>query len=1418
MHPLVRDWFNGRFPAPTEAQRRGWPAIAAGRDTLIAAPTGSGKTLAAFLHGLDGLLRSGLDGTLPDDAVQIVYVSPLKALGNDVQRNLLQPLEELRALATARGLVLPDVRVQVRSGDTTAKDRAKAVTSPPHILITTPESLYIVLTAERSRERLRHVQTVIVDEIHALAGTKRGAHLALTLERLESWVVRGGSPRPVRIGLSATQKPIERVGRLLVGAGREAPVLVDQGHLRRLDLAVEVPEEALQAAASQAQMEQLYDRVAELVKGHRSTLVFTNTRRLSERVAHNLGQRLGPDRVAAHHGALAKEKRLATEQRLKAGTLSCVVSTASLELGIDIGDVDLVVQLGSPQNIATLLQRVGRAGHSVGGVSKGRLFAQTRDQLVECAALMRSVRRGELDALVFQPGPLDVLAQQLVAECAAETWDEGALFALVRHADPYADLTPEVFEQVLSLHAEGVSERQGRRLALLHRDETTHTVRGRRGARLRAITSGGAIPDRADYQVVAEPEDVVVGTVDEDFAIESVPGDVFLLGSQSWRIRRVEPGRLRVEPAPGVSPSVPFWFGEAPARSHELSLAVGQLRGDVERALVEGTPSEVIAAELSDTAALSDNAARQLVDYLNAARLSLGALPTDRTLVIERFFDEAGGMQLVLHSPLGGRINRAWGLALRKCFCRTFDFELQAAATDDGIVLSLGAQHSFPLESVLEFVRPESVERVLTQALLTAPGTFGGRWRWVAQIALALPRMNGGKRVPAPIQRMRSEDLLAAVFPQQQACFENIVGDIEPPDHPLVNQVLQDCLNEAMDLPGLQAYLVELHAGRVRTLCLDTTEPSVLGHELLNSSPWSFLDNAPLEERRTRAVNVRRSLSPEDARNLAQLDPEAIATVETDLRYEPRNADELHDLLLVLGFLPAAQLVTLPEAGAQSEVLLVAGRALQYRRGLVATERAASVACAFGEPGPVAPDSAQIALIRALLEVSGPRTAVALATHLGLPPEAVEAALVALESEGAVLRGRFTAEPSALEWCDRRVLARIHRLTIGRLRREIEPVSAADLMRFLFRWQHVDAEGRLSGVGGVARVVAMLQGYEAPAVSWERDLLPARLKKYESRWLDELCTSGELAWGRLSPPDTTPATVSLRQIPVTLFRRVDQHFLLGEAREVDVTTLSHPARDVLQLLRSRGPLFVSDLQALSRRLPAELEDGLGVLAQAGLVTADGFAPLRGFLGRAGAQKRSEGRRPASAPWWARGENARPGAATGRWSLLRPLGEATPPSDDATVEAWARQLLQRYGILFRDVALAEPAAPPWRLLYPHLRRLEARGEVRGGRFVTRFQGEQFALPIAVESLRAVRRRGRGEHTSAGDAPEDVTLSAVDPLNLTGLLTPGERIPAQGDNRVLYRNGVPLAARVAGQVRCFEAGVEAEAHLAFGPPRR
>ncbi len=1470
-HPAVASWFTETFPSATAPQLQAWPEIKKHRHTLIAAPTGSGKTLAAFLSAIDDLVRLGLEGKL-DDTTHVIYVSPLKALSNDIQRNLQLPLEGIQKQLAAMGLEEVNIRTLVRTGDTPAAERTAMTKRPPHIVVTTPESLYILLTSEGGRRMLETARTLIVDEIHAVVGDKRGSHLALSIERLDQLITDFGlrkagvgnglddNPAPqiqnsksqiqsfslVRIGLSATQRPIEEVARFLVGtanideSGKPNCAIIDSGHVRKLDLAIELPESPLQAVMSGEVWDEVYDRLAQLIRQHNTTLVFVNTRRLAERVARHLGERIGDENIAAHHGSLAREQRLVAEQRLKAGELSALVATASLELGIDIGDVNLVCQLGSTRSIASVLQRVGRSNHTVEGFPKGRIFPLSRDELIECASIIDSVRRGELDQLQIPSEPLDILAQQIVAAVAAEEWTEDNLFAMIRRTYPYRYLERERFDSVVRMLAEGFTTKRGRRSTYLHHDAVNQRLRGRRGARLAAITSGGAIPDTADYAVVLEPSELVIGTVNEDFAIESLQGDIFQLGNTSWRVLRVEQGKVRVEDAHGQPPSIPFWLGEAPARTTELSTSVARLREEianrVDLSLAKAT-AETSSDENGDHAekspwleasanaiywlteelALSQAAAEQIVDYLAGAKAVLGVMPSQQNLVLERFFDDSGSMQLVLHSPFGSRINRAWGLALRKRFCRKFNFELQAAATEDAIVLSLGPTHSFPLEDVFHYLNSKTVRQLLCQALLAAP-MWNIRWRWNVTRSLAVLRRRGGKKIPAQLQRMDAEDLLTAIFPDQVACAENLTGEREIPSHPLVDQTVRDCLEEAMDVDGLEALLTSIERNEKHLFARDVIEASPLAQEILNARPYAYLDDAPLEERRTRAVFQRRWLDPETASDMGKLDQSAIDRVRDEAWPNVENADELHDALIELGF------VTLAEGQEwQSffEELQRDRRAAVLNIGAtqlwIAAERLPQLSVIYEssilEPSIVAPKSlsrtiwtreeALVEILRGRLEGLGPVTVDQLMTSSGLTKFDVETGLLRLEAEGFVIRGRFTPGTSDTEWCARRLLARIHSYTLNRLRQEIEPVSSSDFIRFLLAWQKVAPEHQMEEPESVKAIIEQLEGFEAPAAAWEGEILPARLLEYEPAWLDALCLAGEVVWVRLTPPSRTlqndgqsekaRGSAPVRNTPIALLRRKNfglwssvfpQLTVDGRENEFSSTT-----QVVFDFLQHRGASFFTDIVDGTRLLRSQVEESLGELVAAGVVVSDSFTGLRALLTPGSRKTQAAVRRKHRQPIYDM-------ASAGRWSIVSRVNtsngsRSSASPDPEIVEQVARILLKRYGVVFKRLLEREGLSMPWRVLLRMYHRLEARGEIRGGRFVAGISGEQFALPEAVGMLRAIRREGVRENM--------ISVSAADPMNLVGIIVPGNRLTAHTSNRILYNDGVPTAVLESGETK-------------------
>ncbi len=1500
-HPVTAEWFLTKFGSPTEPQEAGWPAIVAGQSTLISAPTGSGKTLSAFLVAIDRLLRESIEGRLAPHT-QIVYISPLKALSNDIQKNLEEPLREIQQLALDRGYLSPQIRTAVRTGDTLAKDRAAMLRHPPHILVTTPESLYILLTAAKPRELLRRVHTVIVDEIHAVAGNKRGTHLSLSLERLEALVcnenvcnenVCGGNllspnlvetpirtglqPPPQRIGLSATQNPITLVADFLTGSHPSRPpaTIIQVGQRRHIDLGIEVPSEELGSLTSTSMWTEIFDKLARYTEVHRSTLVFVNTRRLVEKISFELAERLGPEHVAAHHGSLSRTLRLDAEQRLKAGEIKILVATGSLELGIDIGAIDLVCQIATTRNVGVAMQRIGRSGHWRGAIPKGRLFATTRDDLLEQAALLQKLRAGDLDQLEIPPAPIDILMQQITASCGAESWDEDCLYNVLRRSYPYRDLTRHHFDEVLNLLHQGLESSRGRYGAYLLRDTIQGHLHPRRGARMIAISNGGAIPDTSLFSVILQPDGIQIATLDEHFAVDSSPGDVVLLGNTSWRIQRIEPaGKVFVEDAHGAPPSIPFWEGEAPQRTSVLSDGVSDLRQQISARTPSVSPQtlspshpEVAACTewLQHESCLCPSGAMQLIAYIVAGRAVLGAVPSKSTIIAERFFDEGGGQQLILHAPFGGRVNKAWGLALRKRFCRGFNFELQAAATDNGVNISLAEQHSFPLSDVFQFLTENTARDLLEQAAIPSP-IFKNRWRWAAGRSLQLLRMQKGKRVAPQIQRTRSDDLLANVFPQAAACFETIVGDIQIPDHPLVREVMRDTLSEAMDIDGLNQVLRGIASGAIRCLAVDTPVPSQFAHELINAMPYAFLDDAGAEERRARAVTLRRSLPSSVADDAGKLDPAAIATVRAQCWPDIRDEHELHDLLLSLVALPLAFLDNRPEAQpwpAFYERLTRTGRAqtvecngapawiaterLQHATtlwpascpaalaGLTCTQSSGVILSRAKDPcispdqplatevatTPVTKATAAAQLVEGWLQITGPTTPTALSTLLNVAPAHLHAALLSAEMQGLVMRGTFEQpapspdrEAHETEWCDRRLLQRIHRLTLSTLRKRIEPVTPSAYMRWLLGWQHLAPNTQLTGEEGLLQALSQLEGFEAPAVEWERTLLPARVANYTPVWLDNLCLSGAIGWGRVSPHPAWSAgdgaaprrVIPTNAAPITFYLRDTADWLPWALAESCVEeknlnlALSPDANRVRTELSRRGACFTADLQRNLALTKSQTQHALWELATAGLAAADGFDQLRALMD----PKRKSAAIEAAPTSLKRRTAAR--SSAGRWSLL--CADAAVPSDvntpeariarahlhDAAMESAARMLLARYGVLFRDLLTRESNAPKWRDLTPILRRLEARGEIRGGRFITGVSGEQYALPEAADSLRSRSLSSSLDQNSPDSHPNShpdalIEVAAADPANLVGIVVPGERVPSIPGRRVAYRNGVP-----------------------------
>ena len=1421
-HPLVWKWFHSAVGKPTEAQELAWPQIKQNKNVLISAPTGSGKTLSAFFSIIDDLVQKGLDGTL-EEKTYVVYVSPLKALTNDIEKNLKFPIRGLAESISENDL--PDVQLNVglRTGDTTPSQRTAMFKKHPHILVSTPESLYILLTSESGRKMLSSVQTVIVDEIHALVSDKRGSHLALSIERL----ARLTSKPLRRIGLSATQKPIEKVACFLTGSpdiNQPNCEIISVGHKREIDMRIDVPRSPLAPIMANEVWEEVYDRLEQLINTHKTTLIFVPARRLAERMAHNLANRLGKEFITAHHGSMSKEHRLDAETRLKEGHLKALVATASLELGIDIGGVDLVCQMGSPKSIASFLQRIGRSGHFVGGVPKGIIFPLSMDELTESVAVIHAIKRGELDELIIPEKPIDILAQQIVAELSAQDYDEDDLFELSKKAYPFRDLQKKEFEEVLLMLSEGYTTRRGRRGAYIHHDVINKRLRARKNARLTSLTSGGAIPDNFDYDVIMEPTGVFVGTVNEDFATESMPGDIFQLGNNAWRLLKIENSKVRVEDAKGAPPSIPFWLGEAPGRTKEMSEAVCDIRNEISERLgdLDGLVKLTDLGEdeqpdeswknaalewVMNATGIGIDAADQLVTYLASGKAALGVIPNHTTLVMERFFDEAGDMHLVVHSPFGSRLNRAWGLSLRKRFCKKFNFELQAAATEDNIILSLGSTHSFPLEEVYQYLNPKTVRDVLIQALLDAP-MFEIRWRWNASRALAILRRQGGKRIPPQIQRSNSEDLIALVFPDQLACLENIQGEREVPSHPLINQTIHDCLTEAMDIEELEALLTKIRSGEIELISKDLREPSPFAQEIINAKPYAYLDEGEAAERRTNNIQNRGWMDPAEAKNIAQLDFAAIQTVKLEAWPQVTNADELHDALILAGFLTEEE-GQLGDGlhGWQDEfnTLLLENRAavLTLDNGhkiWTAAERIPQFKVVFPDgqfiPKIVLPErltektwdasAALVEVVRGRLEIMGPIEVNQLSDSLGLEESKVMQALIALEGDGFVFQGYYNPGAELKEWCERRLLARIHRYTIQKLRSEIEPVAASDYMRFLFYWHGLVGEDQPSGPNALPDILEKLEGYEAPAAGWESSIIPNRLKDYDHMWLDVLCISGKITWGRFRPirvdlDSGKKAPSPVKNTPICLLSRSNVAIWKDEPTQ---SALSSNAQLVLKVMQEHGASFFDDIVTKSSLMEGQAEEAISELVSHGIATSDSYSGLRALLVPL---KYKAGRKRGNKQVFTMDQ-------AGRWTLIDQSKTKHDDNRQQYLEKMCMVLLKRYGILFRKLADKEQLAPSWRELVRVLRIMEARGVIRGGRFVQGVWGEQYALPEALAALRKIKNAPKSE--------ELVTIGAADPLNLTGIITTGRKVPAYYNNRILYKDGVPVATTEGKEVKWLE----------------
>jgi ATP-dependent helicase Lhr and Lhr-like helicase len=1479
-HPAVRKWFARRFGAPSQVQERGWPVIAeaqkaAGHDVLLCAPTGSGKTLAAFMWAIDRLVGEAEHGALRDE-ISVLYVSPLKALANDIRINLEEPLAGVRAVAAGDGLDLATIRAGLRTGDTPAGERAAMLRRPPQILVTTPESLFIQLTSPRFRQKLSAVRYVIVDELHAVAGNKRGAHLMLTLERLERLIRTRGASRPTRIGLSATLNPIETLAAFLAGADvandgtrnpRRVRIVRADDSPRQLDLQIIAPGPEIGSLATHQHWEAMYDALAALIREQGTTLVFTLSRRWAERIALALQKRVGVDAVMAHHGSLARAERLQAEQRLKRGELKAIVATSSLELGIDVGAVDLVCQVDSPKSIAAAVQRIGRSGHHLGGIPKGRFFALTIDDLLECAAAVRAVRQGHLDEVEIPTGCMDVAAQQIIALATdEEDINETQLLGVLRSVQNFAQLDLPSLRGLLGQMARQLPERiQGANPKIFY-DPVNGRVRARRGARLAAITSGGTIPESGNLDVVIASESRKIGDVEEDFAQESSRGDIFSLGSMPWRVLGISKNRFMVEPAPGMAPSLPFWQTEAAGRSRALSTELCELRQRIASLIARSGGEDEAIAWLGSECALEGEAAKQAVAYIRRGLAALGAVPDERTLVVERFFDGLGGTQIVIHSPWGIRLNRGFGLALRKRLCQSFDFEIQASAIDDAILLALNSRHSFPLDNILTLVNSHTAREVLEQALLDAP-MFEVRFRHAATRALSIMRSGRGSKVPAWIQRLRSQELITALFPQRNACLDNRPATTALPDHFIVNETMRECLVETADLPGLEALLRGLEDGSIRPVLVDSIAPSVFAHRVLLAWDYSFLDDGERANRRSRTVTMNRAMAEDVFRNenLAELlSAEAVELVTAEIEgrapsTRARNADELYELIRLHGCVPCGTIPvrTSAEPTEWLSTLTMQGRLCRVRLGeaespevAIAAEDLALFAAAYPdlkvdansdrdsrrqtagrEATPYPPPRGQgegtkigrfassdeepdrgtavEEIVRRALVTSGPLLPVDLVQRLLLPMKEILSALIALEAKGSIFRGHFThvrrdkaftpvnqrieggakdgtdsPEGIDVQWCDRHVLERIHRQTLNLLRSSVEPCNDADFVAFRLKWNGIGEPHQPTGVNGVRHILERMSALAFTPDVWERAILPARVADYRPEYLDLVCMSGEFAWvaapfhAEFEAHRDFPATVAF------LPRKGRCHWppqeMLADAK----------AQIVAEVLSRFGAQYLDQVAEHANLSERDALSALWRLAAAGLVSNDSFGPLRLLTAAPEAAGLIGTRRPHREP------NRRDAALrarlqsslSGRWSRVPQYGpEAAAVKITDTHDAHgvdeAREvallLLQRHGVLARELMALEQIELSWQQILFALRRLEYAGTIRRGWFVHALSGEQYALPEALEILRGIRERREPQRQAV--------ISAFDPANPFGVLLPGCGVAREAANLLVIRNG-------------------------------
>ncbi|HJR42170.1 MAG TPA: DEAD/DEAH box helicase [Gemmatimonadaceae bacterium] len=1474
-HPLVRRWFTETLGAPSEPQRRGWPAIASGDDTLVLAPTGTGKTLAAFLWELNQLITEGLQGPLPN-AVRILYVSPLKALNNDIYRNLERPLAELRARFEQAGKDFPEIRVAVRTGDTPSSARARMLRRAPHVLITTPESLHIMLTSERGRGMFSLVRAVIVDEIHAMAGSKRGVHLALSLERLDARC----ETRPQRIGLSATQRPLEEIGRFLVGIrdwGLESgdstahaqpprpespvpsPQIIDCGLVKPMDLSVVSPVEDLGNVGGS-----VWPKVAELALQHirtaRTTLIFVNNRAQAEKIAARVNALAGEELARPYHGSLARERRYELERALKAGELPALVATSSLELGIDIGSVDLVLQLQSPKRVAAGLQRVGRAGHTLAAVSRGVFVPTFRDDLVETAALVAAMRDGDVEPTRVPQNALDVLAQVIVAMVSVDDWDVDELYALVRRAYPYHRLTKAAFDEVLAMlsgkyPADLAAELEPR----ITWDRVSGRLSGSRASRMLAVISGGTIPDRGLYTVHLADR-TRLGELDEEFVHESRHGDVFQLGSATWRIAAIEHDRVIVTPAPGAPARMPFWHGEYSARSAGLAGRIGEVRrlagaapsnGDVGRA-------GAMDRELAGRYSCDEASARSLREYIAEQRASTGIIPDEHTIVVEHFRDELGAVRIVIHSVFGGRVNAPWGMALaQRVRAELGGVDVQVQTSDDGIMLRLpDLGGSPPLHALAALSAEEAQQRVLEEVGTTP--LFGARFRMNAARALLLPRQNPRRRMPLWLQRLKALDLLEVVR--------------QFPTFPILVETYREVMQDAFDLAGMQQVLRDIAAGRIAVRTVETVQPSPFagGLQFGFVMDWLYADDTPRAEQRATWLSVDRALL-DDVMGALEGDDEtakALADVLAERRgtapgRRARSADELAHLLDRAGDLTIDEL---RERVAESsewkhgdpvEELLASGRAIAVRFGategplsrwrLILTESYPRYASALGtdavarvRAGPelaersasdVVPDVLRVAaleqsaarreILARYLMLAGPVTVSSVAARYGWDARWIEARFEEWQRASRLVRSRFGERVPQAQWCASRVLDMARKRALAALRREIEAVDVAAYAGFLQRWQHLDPRDRMDGVPGLEAVLKQLHGVARPAAAWERDYLPARLNRYDPLWLPQLGASGKIVWAGGGRPDAVSGTVALST--VRFFPRGEGALWIPETDLADeLGRLSSAATSVHEVLSQGGASFAEDLQHATGLGLFALRDALRELVAAGLVTNDSVEALREVIrmrplpnrprrdapdparwlpadftptpGRPVVQRRPNIRR---LPRWRRSEAEHPSSGwEGRWSLVRAPGTwGEAPAEEEHAEAIARQWLERYGVVTRDWWRRERPAVSWRAIYRELRRLEFRGEVRRGYFVRGLAGAQFALPDAVERLRAAR--------DADEQAPFVVMAMSDPANPYALSLEGVELDAlarpRGAGALLVTRAGRIAMAVEGRGR-------------------